>query len=304
MGIEEKIERVMVHMMFETHQETKETYPELKGFENIYLFTNENLNIYLKRLKLKDKRVLTVGSSGDQILYSILNGAKEVVCVDLCPISKYYYDLKVACIKNLSFEQFSLFAYEGRLIYSPSTYKKVSHDIVGESREFWDHLFLEGFSEANQIHRANIRMFEDDTLYQNNPKVFNSLKQKLNKNDVAVNFLTADIRNLPDLLIGDNKFDVMLLSNIAHYSRNWNEEKSRTKGREQFIELVKKLSRFMNKGGVMQIDYAYHDRLDRYETYARALGRKQVSSSAISFMVGPILYRPENKEEGEIEQWN
>ena len=71
MGYENALERVLCEMLA-TNALTKEDYEKrMKGFEKLYLFSNENLGTYYKRLNLEGKRVLTVGSSGDQILYSL-----------------------------------------------------------------------------------------------------------------------------------------------------------------------------------------------------------------------------------------
>lgn len=296
-----KIQRVMQEMLATVSDDENEKNLGMKGFERLYLFTNEHLEVYVKRLNVKNKRVLTVGSSGDQILYSLLNGAREVVCVDLCPIVKNYFALKVACIKNLSFEEFSTLIDAGDGIFSPEVYRKVSHDIFGESREFWDHLFLEGFTNSEyKINRVNLRL-EDERMYLNNEQVYNEMQQKLKSlKPIPVMFLTGDIRRLPYNLHGDNKFDVIMLSNIAHYARSWNRERSKEQGTIDFIKLVKELTPFVTEKGVMQIDYAYRNRMGLYDKYCRLLGKDKISSSKVTVSVGPILYRPHtNNDKGE-----
>ena len=59
-------------------------------FHMLYLFSNEELNKYFPKIIRKNASVLTVGSSGDQILYSLLYGAKDVTCFDVNPFTKFY----------------------------------------------------------------------------------------------------------------------------------------------------------------------------------------------------------------------
>ena len=87
MDKEEKIERMMTAMLARKGLDKSDEKYNLRGFERFYLYTNEHLNTFLKKINVKDKRVLTVGRSGDQILYSLLNGAREVVCFDICPFT-------------------------------------------------------------------------------------------------------------------------------------------------------------------------------------------------------------------------
>ena len=54
-------------------------------FESVYPFTTENISGYYPSLDLKDKDVLSVGSSGDQAFNAILCGAGKVTLMDISP---------------------------------------------------------------------------------------------------------------------------------------------------------------------------------------------------------------------------
>lgn len=296
MDKEEKIERMMQAMLARKGLDKSDEQYNLRGFERFYLYTNEHLNTFLKKINVKDKRVLTVGSSGDQILYSLLNGAREVVCFDICPFTEYYYKLKVACIRNLSYEEYDKYINNSPAILSLKVYQKVSHDISGDAREFWDHLFLEGFNHYEfNVNRANIRLM-GNAVYMNNKEMYNKLQRVLQKPQ-SVLFVESDVRDISNILFEEDKYDVILLSNIIKYAHLWNSANSQELGEQEFFGIVKDLSKNLEKGGVMQIDYAYNDRLGRYTKYSNILGKDTISSSAISFKVGPILYRPKEEEE-------
>ena len=81
----------------------------MNGFEEIYPFTTENIAGYIDYFDLQDKSLLTVGSSGDQIINAAFKGAKDITLLDINPYAKYYYYLKTAGILELSLTDFNEF---------------------------------------------------------------------------------------------------------------------------------------------------------------------------------------------------
>ena len=72
----------------------------------IYPFTTENISGYINYFNLTDKSLLTVGSSGDQVINAIMHGCKDVTLLDMNPYAKYYYYLKAASILCLNKDNF------------------------------------------------------------------------------------------------------------------------------------------------------------------------------------------------------
>ena len=70
----------------------------MNGFEEIYPFTTENIAGYIDYFDLQDKSLLTVGSSGDQIINAAFKRAKDITLLDINPYAKYLIKLR---IKNL-----------------------------------------------------------------------------------------------------------------------------------------------------------------------------------------------------------
>lgn len=290
---DEKLERFMLGMLPCVGDDAEYEKYRLRGFERFYLYTNEYLVTFLKKIGVENKRVLTVGSSGDQILYSLMLGADEVVCFDICPFAKEYFALKCACIKSLSFEEYRQTVGEDERILSPKVYAKVSHNLNQEAKTFWDEAYLNGFNETEfSFNRKNIHLIDNST-YLTNKEIYNKLKARLNgdlfNRDLPVKFIEMDLREAPDKLPSHEKFDVILLSNIFQYAKSW--YKDAEKGEREFAQTVEKLSSHLNKGGVIQIDYAYANRLEKYRKMQKMLPNGKVSSSAVSFKVGPILYK-------------
>ena len=90
MNIDEKIKKAINMCNFGKYVDPK--------FTNIYPFTTEYINAYIDMFDLKDKTLLTVGSSGDQIFNAALNGCKDITMIDICPFVKEYYYLKLSAI--------------------------------------------------------------------------------------------------------------------------------------------------------------------------------------------------------------
>ena len=67
-------------------------HPVFNEYSSIYTFTTENLGGYIKKLNLKNKKVLTVTASLDHMLNLVLNGVKEI---DNFDINKNTYYLLV-----------------------------------------------------------------------------------------------------------------------------------------------------------------------------------------------------------------
>lgn len=233
------------------------------GFGYIYNFSNENLSV-LKEYNLKGKDVLTVGSSGDQIIFSIISGAKSVVCFDVNPFAKYFYDLKVAGIKNLDMTDFVL--YFSKNVFDKTVYGKISHDLHGNSKMFWDILVHEGLNEEDY---RNIIFASIPATFAEN---YGKIKEYYLHNNPKVEFIETDFASLNSQLKKSQKFDVILLSNIADYVERW--DKSNKPFKNGFLDKIDELAKnHLRKDGLIQT-YVYLNRAksldisdDIYYTY-------------------------------------
>ena len=125
----------------------------MNGFEEIYPFTTENIAGYIDYFDLQDKSLLTVGSSGDQIMNAAFKGAKDVTLLDINPYAKYYYYLKKAGMLELDFTKFKeFFRYKNYPVryktnvemFNKASYEKIKgtlKSLDAASYLFWDELF-------------------------------------------------------------------------------------------------------------------------------------------------------------------
>ena len=127
----------------------------------VYPFTNERLDKIFEHFDLKGKKVLTVGSSGDQIFYSLLGGSKDITLIDADIFAMPFVEYKMALIKAFDREEFNQLTYECQL-YTIDTYRKITHYLSDEAKEFWDTIMLEQMDDSvYDEYREIVNDFDD-----------------------------------------------------------------------------------------------------------------------------------------------
>ena len=230
----------------------------------VYAFSNENLDNSLGKLDFDGKSVLTVGSSGDQTLMAILGGATKITLADANPMAKYYVQLKLAAIKNLSQDHFN-FYFEPSNIFNPKCYAQVSHDLDPESKTFWDSIIMD-VDESIRIEMIH-NMFHDYSFtpfsvfsYRHNKSVYDRLQQQLR--NVEIDYQTCDFLDFHKI---DGKYDAILLSNVYDYITN----------RRFNNEIAKISEKLLNKDGFIQVLYQlFVNNLDKVEVLEFNLKKK------------------------------
>lgn len=106
-------------------------------FQKFYIFSNENL----KQLpKFKNKEIVaTTGSSADQALCFLLNGASHVKLLDINPKAKFFLDLKIAAVNTFSLDQYISF-FSSNMTHVQ--YKKLRLKLSADSQKYWDTEYL------------------------------------------------------------------------------------------------------------------------------------------------------------------
>ena len=199
-------------------------------FENyfswIYLFTNENISGFYKKLDFNKKNILTVTGSGDHALNAYLSGANTVESFDMNLISKHISELKIAAIKSISREDFIIFftrfinKYRSnkRFFNHDIYFTKIRNNLKEEYLEFWDYFF----NKYNKEEIIGSLLFSDDCLpldgiigvndyLKNDENYYKLRKIMLNKEII---YYDMDIKELPKI---NKKYDLVILSNIASY---------------------------------------------------------------------------------------
>ncbi len=213
----------------------------MERFSSIYLFTTENIAGYMDELDLTDKKIITVTGSSDHIINAILKGCKNITTFDINPLTKYYMDLKLSAIKELSYKEFLDFTlYDTDISFNYKIIKKLKMN--DESKNFW-------INELNKYDNNGLKMKHSDLFnlkffdFQNkidcnlylNEKDYGIIKSRLGF--AKIKFIKS---NLKDLKITE-KYDYMFLSNISDYINNFYEDNYLINYKNLIFKLLEKV---------------------------------------------------------------
>ena len=226
-------------------------------FYRIYPFTTENISGYINLFDLKDKSLLTVGSSCDQVINSILMGCRDVTLLDINPYTKFYFYLKMACILELSRDEFIKFLRfrdypdvfkDNKEVFNIDVYNKIKLTlrlIDYESYLIWDELF-QSFKPLDI--RENLFSSDEgrdsevigSNLYLQSDILYEQTRDKIKK--VIPDFINEDL-----FKINFNKeFDNIWLSNIGTLLSI-----------DKIKMITDKFSKFLKQDGSLLISYLY-----------------------------------------------
>ena len=206
----------------------------MKFEEKVYPFTTEVISGYFPKLNLKEKSILTVGSSLDHAFNALVLDAKEVTVYDLNKNIQELYHLKKKLILSKNRDE----------LYS-ELLDKISIPITEEE------LFgKESVSKMNCYLR-------DDYSY-------NKLREKL-KNDNNISFINGNIFDMNNYL-QDKSYDRIIFSNVLQYLDKFSKENSK---RDFIIEQFEQWQNHLNKDGIIQLLYLYSYNKNNIEKNAK-----------------------------------
>ena len=223
-------------------------------FKLIYKFTTENIAGYINVFDLKDKTLLTVGSSGDQIINSNFCGCNDVTVIDLNSFTYHYFNLKKAALFTLNYEDFlKFFSLPNNECFMPkNTYSIIRDELrmidLG-SLSFWDYVY------DNKYWRYRYNLFHYQENEHANIKAFNKYlynegnydKEKERIKYLKVKFINGNILEC-NKIFKLEKFDNINLSNIYSYNKSNFKIK-------KFKNSVKYLTETLNDEGKMLVAY-------------------------------------------------
>lgn len=229
-----------------------------KGFSRIYPFTTENIAGYIDCFDLRNKSLLTVGSSLDQALNAILYDCKDITVLDINPHTKYYYYLKIAALFELDRKQFLEYLRykdypevfkDNKNVFKIEIFNKLKTTLRlldYESYLYWDEIF-----QCYNSRKIRINLFEQDeyrtcTIIDCNKYLQSEEQYKLLRNKVKKcrpEFITADICDI-EL---KRKYDNIWLSNICQYIPK----------EEKICSLFEKTSKALTPNGKLLFSYLY-----------------------------------------------
>ena len=186
----------------------------------IYKTSNEDIRKYQNFLSEREN-IFSITASGDQILNSILLGAKKVTACDISRFPNYFLALKIAAIKNLDLDDYINFFFStdknGRE-FSYNYFEKLEGSLSCDDNIFWNSLFQ--FFEGDEIYKSmlfshevfNLESVKDRNLYLEKDN-YNLLKKKIN--DVHIKYCCKDLASRK--IKFDENYDLVNLSSIIYY---------------------------------------------------------------------------------------
>ncbi len=229
----------------------------LSQLKKIYSFTNENIKGYIDFFPLKDKSLLTVGSSCDEAINANFNSASNITIMDTCPFTKEYFYLKKAaleiftrqefldyfCSFNNAGNTFSLEKYQQLQRYL-ETLDKASYNFWNELyKRFPGSLIKDKLFRHDEEDRATI---EKINLYLQSDEAY--LKERENIRNFTPTIISKSI-NEPL----SQKFDNIFLSNTSIHMQT-----------KQMVDTyLEKIAHNLNYNGKILIRYIYHCKDDK-----------------------------------------
>lgn len=199
-----------------------------KAYQEVYPFTTENIQGYMNNLDMKDKTVLTVGSSIDQAYNALALGAKKVKVLDLNKNTKKYCEMK------------------SKLILTHN--RKELYDAVMSRKNLME---TQGISYTNE--QFDKKRIESLNYYMQNEETYEKLKQRLREQQS----LTITEGNIFEMsqTIGDEKFDRIFFSNVLQmldYFKDKNES-----AYDMLEKHFPNWKSHLNPEGILQLFYLY-----------------------------------------------
>ena len=196
----------------------------LADFVNkIYPFTTESIAGYMNKMDMENKSVLTVGSSIDHALSACLYGSKDITLIDISEQTLDYLLYKIDAVHKTN---------------TPSELYR----LITSSREFvYDKDELFGPFTLKSM-----------CPYMKDEESFQSLKEKID--NISIKYVHGSIFDM-DNVLGDNKYDRMILSNVLQYC---NQFRGNIPLRDFIRMNFEQFCRHLNDDGILQLLYIYN----------------------------------------------
>ena len=199
-------------------------YKHLFDYSKIYSFTTENIDGYINYFDVTNKSLLTVGSSGDQVLNAFFYGCRDITLFDINPFAKYYVYLKMCAIYSLSYEQFQTFFFKHGLetfynsgMFSREIFTKMQSNL--KAIDYDSYYFFEKIFSSFSAKKIRDYLFDDDECRYKVIRGFNAyLKDEIAFLKMKSLIKSFDFRYINGNIFDDNidgKFDNIFLSNLC-----------------------------------------------------------------------------------------
>lgn len=193
----------------------------------MYVYATENVAGYYQALVLKNKKVLAVCGSGDQVLNALYFGAEKVIGFDLNKRSEFITRLKITAILELNYNEFLEFFGEHKpnVGFNFILYKKIRISLDKPARKFFDSLYKKfNYNGLKLVRSDNFRQRDDFghgsikriNIYLRNARNYDYMKYILRNK--GFRFIMEDATHISkNKMLRGKKYDLINLSNVPGY---------------------------------------------------------------------------------------
>ncbi len=240
-----------------------------EGYQNLYYQTNENIAEYLNLIDLANKKsALCVAGSGDQAFSLIAKGINNIQLFDINKFTEYFIlGLKRTMIEKYNYSDYiNLFNKLISPMTMPNEVEEILSDVLLIMNEpyktFWQAILNFNFKYLKEINvktnfmyglnvNAGLKIISSFCTYLENEENYNKLKNNLG--NANINFKYCNGLELTKNF--NNKFDLILLSNILDYAfiywgNNWH--------MQNLNSYIAELKKILKNNGIIFLHYIFY----------------------------------------------
>ena len=252
----------------------------------IYNMSTEMDRSFMQDADVKDKRVLTVGSSGDQIIAYALLGSKDITVMDANVLTPFFAVLKMTALQVLTREEFIDFfadAKKEEFMNEKVYQEKIRHNLGSEWARFWDAMYEK---------KCHNRIFNLDALPGEFPLYLsdneNYLKARGLTSQVNVTFVFADISQFHEYMEGE--YDIIDLSNIYTYV-----------SKDKFNVAVDNMYPNLTHNGLFKLHYGEKSLKDNFNLYEKECSFLAVNGAKTGVEKGFFIWENDPELKSKLE---
>ena len=236
----------------------------------MYVYATEMVASYYQRLKLKNKRVLTVIGSGDQVINALYFGAREVIGFDINRNALFMTELKLAAISTLSYQEFLKFFSQTKTGFDYKLYLKIRLSMSQACQKYFDQLYKEvryhGLGTSEYFRNRDKLIYKNkNNVLQINAYLKSESSYKKMKSILVNSRPILYVENVLTLTdskkLRGKKFNVINLSNVPNYLTG----RSFGLSEEDVLSYFRKLKKLVSTRGTIFF-YSYNDSIYPHST--------------------------------------
>lgn len=176
------------------------------NYNRVYYHSNENLKELFSFIDVKDKDVLSVLASGDQVFHFYANGAKKVETFDVNRLTFYYYYIRLWTLKYIG-EYYPEHKFSINFLRNLLGKVKIRSEEEKEAFDYWCK-YIDLFND-----KLSGKLFYRGILEDiNRIDDLSIIRDKIN-NEFVFHEMNLGDKNLPV----KKKYDMLYVSNISDY---------------------------------------------------------------------------------------